>query len=215
MTRWRKVGGGIFYLAREQFWPFILFWAAIFLMKLHPLGGLLSLAFINGEWAVQFWLQKGYSYQTAFFVCAFCANIDLAMWFWFFKKGRFLLEFRYPKAGYWFVQKFDPSRYKFSENDGHVIHFLKSVVFRLEAIFKNHQRYGLVLMGAAPFCGIFVGVPTSVGYKVKSGFWFMALGNTIKIVILGFIIANKVLLVILIILLILSVLLRKTKTPPN
>ena len=192
---WRRVLVGFFYLAKDQFWPFILFWLAVFLMRWNSLGGLISLAFVNGEWAVQFWLKAGYSYVIAFLVCAACGNIDLAMWFWFFKKGRFLLECKYPRAGEWFVRKFDPGQYEFSENDGKFRLFLKNVARNLSGVFTKHKYRGLLLMGATPFCGIIVGVPTAVGYKVKYGYWFMVLGNTLKIVVFGFIIVHKIILI--------------------
>lgn len=209
MSLRKKVLGNIFQIVRDQFWPFILFWLAILLIRFHPLGGLISLAFINGEWAVRFWIASDYSYFTAFSVCVLCANIDLAMWFWFFNKGRFLLEYHYPKAGRWFVKKFDLRQYDFSEHDGKFRHFLRGFARKLVEISSKHPRSGLFLMGTTPFCGIIVGVPTAVGYRAKYGYLLIALGNTMKIVIFGFVIANRIILAGLIVLVLLWVLLFK------
>lgn len=202
---------GFVKLARNQFWPFILFWLAVLLIRIHPMGGLLSAAFVNGEWAVQFWVKNGYSYIAAFSICAICANIDLAMWFWFFKKGRFLLEYIYPKTGKWFVSKFDPRQYEVTESDSKVVRRYKNLATWLAGVFGRKKYQGLFLMGFTPFCGIIVGVPTAVGYKVRYGYWVMALGNTVKILVFGFIITNKIILVGLLIFLAIWILFSKTK----
>ncbi len=212
-AKWKHFWKEFFSLAKDQFWPFILFWLAIFLMKFHPLSGLLSLAFINGEWAVRFWVEKGYLYPTAFLVCSACGNADLAMWFWFFKKGRFLLEVKYPKAGAWFARKFDIRQYKTAENEPGLRHVLKTTAMRLSNIFGRHPRLGLFLMGLTPFCGIVVGVPVAVGYKVKFGYFFMAIGNTCKIIIFGFLLANKITFLVLLLVLLVWSLLHRPKPP--
>jgi len=205
----QKILGDIFHIAKDQFLPFILFWLAILLIRLHPLGGLISLAFINGEWAVRFWIAKGYCYFTAYCICIIAANVDLAMWFWLFSRGRFVLECVYPKAGRWFVQKFDPRQYDVSNHDGKFKHSLKLLARKLTEVFNQHQRTGLFLMGMTPSCGILVGVPTAVGYKVKYGFWFMALGNAIKIIVLGYVIAHRMMLIGLAVFIVLLVILLK------
>ncbi len=214
--RWRRQNlADLVLLAKDQFLPFILFWLAVIMMRFSHFGGLLSLAFVNGEWAVQFWLKAGYSYPVALAVCALCGNIDLVMWFWFFKRGRFLLEHKYPKAGVWFLKRFDPRQYDLSANDGNFILFLKRLVSKLNQAFKDHPNLGLFLMGITPFCGIILGVPSAVGYKVKNGYWVMALGNTIKIVVLGLIISQKIILLGIVMTLIIWILLTQSPKTEN
>lgn len=188
---------GIASLIRKQFWPFLLFWLAILLMRFYKLGGLWTLAFINAEWAVQFWANH-YSYATAFIICSLCANIDLAIWFWFFKRGRYVLTNLYPEAGHWLVAKFDPIQYQSAKHDHWLPAIVKGLVAKLITTFGRTRHFGLLLMGFTPFCGIVIGVPTAVAYRVKYGYWVMALGNTLKIVVFGSVFSSRPFLAVLI-----------------
>lgn len=194
MSRLKHVLHDIFFLAREQFWPFILFWLAVLVMRFYPLGGLLSLTFLNSEAAVRFWVKHGYSYKISFFACIACANFDLAVWFLFFRRGRLILEHRYPRAWTWLVKKFDQGQQGSNQNyNGN--NSLRLIAARLNQIFTKQKHRGLFLIGFTPVCSIFVGVPLAVGYKVKHGYLMMALGNTLKIIVFGFIFMHNATLV--------------------
>lgn len=194
MKKILSVGYEIWRLIKSHFLPFIAFWLMIFLMRKHPTTALLGASFLNAEVAVRFWLRNGHSHITAFLACVACGNIDLLMWFFFFKKGRYILEAEYPRAGKWFIKKF------YSEFDNQKLKTQKTTkpqnwfTNKLTSVFEARPNFGLILIGFTPFLDIILGVPIAVAYKVPRAYLYMAIGNSLKIIILGFILANNFLL---------------------